>query len=76
MANFFVNSQTLLQFTKSLVKCAENLHVEVYDYDVIYFHLYFLCALYQAFSKLCSKVCDLQRNWAYLQENFFVNHHV
>ena len=35
MANLFVNSQTLLQFTKSLVKCAENLHVEVYDYDVM-----------------------------------------
>ena len=31
MANFFVNSQTLLQFTKSLVKCTENLHVDVDD---------------------------------------------
>ena len=31
MANFFVNSQTLLQFTKSLVKCTDNSHVEVND---------------------------------------------
>ena len=31
MANFFINSQTLLQFTKSLVKWIENLLVEVDD---------------------------------------------
>ena len=35
MANFFVK-QTLLQFTKSLVKCTENLHLEVNDVITLY----------------------------------------